>query len=354
MSADAPVRVGVVGCGRVVQEGHAPAYAASAGLDVVAVADVSPARRDTVGALLGVPPEGRVATVAELVDAGVDVVVVATPSATHPVVIAELLRAGVGVVSEKPLAPSAAACDGLIAQARAQGVGLGVMHNYGWGTAWRFMLDRVDEGVLGAPHSFTVVQADDGALPGYSEEAPHWRGRADLAGGGCLLDSGYHFVYLAELLLRSPIACVESAVIETTGRGITVEDRADVALWHESGAVTRLSLSWAEPVRRPPTMTVETANGLLVLNEDTAEVVVESAGRRTLVQLRDDPDGFGRALPATIAAVATGGVHLAESGRRVVAVIEAAYRCSRTGRPEPVRLPTDPGIPARVEAACPD
>ena len=59
------LRVGLVGTGRIVQEGHLPAYQANYDLmRIMALADPSPAQSAAVGDQLGIPPAARYPDVA--------------------------------------------------------------------------------------------------------------------------------------------------------------------------------------------------------------------------------------------------------------------------------------------------
>jgi myo-inositol 2-dehydrogenase/D-chiro-inositol 1-dehydrogenase len=104
----APLRLGLVGCGRLAEQGYVPAGARTAAVDIVAVADPDPARRRTIAGLV----DGDVSTHADaaalLADAAVDAVVLATPAAHHLADAELAVRRGRPVLVEKPPAPDAA------------------------------------------------------------------------------------------------------------------------------------------------------------------------------------------------------------------------------------------------------
>ena len=83
-----PLRLGLVGCGRLAETGYAPAIAGDGGVELVAVADPRAERRDLIARLAGGAEEGRrVAThaaAAELLDdARPDAIIVASPPGDH-------------------------------------------------------------------------------------------------------------------------------------------------------------------------------------------------------------------------------------------------------------------------------
>jgi predicted dehydrogenase len=102
LTAAAPVRLGVVGCGRIAQVAHLPAAVKADGIELVAVCDPSPHLSGAVGRRYGVPGFTELET---MLDAGLDAVVVATPDRLHHEHAVAALEAGKHVLVEKPLAP---------------------------------------------------------------------------------------------------------------------------------------------------------------------------------------------------------------------------------------------------------
>lgn len=102
-----PLRLGIHGLGAVAQSVHLPLIARLPDrFRVAAVCDLSEAIRDAVGMRWGVPPEGRHATLASMLDAGgLDGLVILTPG-SHAAPAIEGLDAGLPILCEKPLAYS--------------------------------------------------------------------------------------------------------------------------------------------------------------------------------------------------------------------------------------------------------
>ncbi|MEA2221304.1 MAG: hypothetical protein QOJ35_3930, partial [Solirubrobacteraceae bacterium] len=73
----APLRLGLVGCGRLAERGYAPAVARAVGIEIVAVADLSRSRRTLLASKLGASAHARTS---ELLAAGpLDGLIVCTP-----------------------------------------------------------------------------------------------------------------------------------------------------------------------------------------------------------------------------------------------------------------------------------
>src|SRR5688572_9725705 len=111
------LRLGLVGCGRIVEEGHAPALLRLGDrVQVVALADPSEERRAKVGGLFGVPASARHADLAAML-AGeqLDVADVAVPHFLHLQAARAVAAAGLHLFLEKPMAISLEEADTLLA-----------------------------------------------------------------------------------------------------------------------------------------------------------------------------------------------------------------------------------------------
>src|SRR6478672_10962100 len=121
-----PLRVALIGAGAIA-EFHARAVARVPDAQVVAIVDERVERARALAARHGVAR--AVADLDEIWLAGVDVVHVLTPPATHAEVTLAALGRGCHVYVEKPLATSAEDCDRIAEAARAAGRTVGVGHS---------------------------------------------------------------------------------------------------------------------------------------------------------------------------------------------------------------------------------
>jgi predicted dehydrogenase len=117
------LRVAVVGVGYLGRH-HARILSAMRGVSLVAVVDTNRSRAEAIAAAHHTVP---------LFDSGdlvgrVEAVTIAVPTESHAAVALPLLRAGIPVLVEKPMAASLAEADALIAAAAAAAVPLAVGH----------------------------------------------------------------------------------------------------------------------------------------------------------------------------------------------------------------------------------
>jgi predicted dehydrogenase len=332
------IRVGIVGCGRIVLSGHAGALAATPDVAVVAVADPSPVQRDAVADRLGVAGPRRYETAAELLAAGgVDVVDVAVPHAHHLAVVLAALEAGVSVLSEKPLGATVGEIDEMAAAAQRSGSSLAVCHNRLFDPRFAAAIDAIRDGRIGRVFAVRLESLTSGWWAGAGGYDPSWRTRAAVARGGCLLDNGYHSVYLAEALAASPIVEVYARTA-TAGHAIDVDDTAFVLATHASGATTSLQVAWSAAGDGIAVHEAYGDAGTVAVGRAGAPLSIFDAAAgawSTPAVAADDGWGFTGLFAATLPALAAGRpvpAGVAE-GRHVIDVLDAAYRASATGQP---------------------
>ncbi len=184
-----PLRIAVVGCGAVAQLQYLPALAASRAARAVALVDRDLPRAHALAERWGVPH--AVADVAELAD-GVDAAIVALPNHLHAPVAIALLRRGVQVLVEKPMATTVAECDAMIAAAAESGATLAV------GLQFRFFDSTAAVGDLLAAElvgPLTRFELRQGVIPRWPFASDYLL-RRETAGGGVLADYGVHVLDL--------------------------------------------------------------------------------------------------------------------------------------------------------------
>jgi len=231
----APIRVGIVGFGLAGRVFHGALLAADPDYDVAAVVTRDADR--AADAAHRHPAAAVVASSADLAGMGLDLVVVATPNATHADVAAEALRAGSAVVVDKPVATSAAEARALIAQAESSDRLLTVYQNRRWDGDYLTASCLIADGALGDVHTF-----ESRFEPWKTANRAGWKSSATVAdGGGILFDLGPHLVDQA-LRLFGPVSDVH-AEIATRRPTATADDDVLLSLRHESGVRSRLWMS---------------------------------------------------------------------------------------------------------------
>jgi predicted dehydrogenase len=230
------MRIGLVGYGKGGRYFHATLISGLQGANFVGVVTRSPERRLEVAREH--PGVATFDSLAELVAAGVDVVVISTPLASRKALILEAINLGVGVVSDKPFAYDAGDARELVNSAERQGVMLSVYQNRRWDSDFLTVRKLIDSQALGTISRF------ESSIERYS---PASVGKA--SGGGVLRDLGSHLVDQA-LVLFGPVARVY-AELQYAAPGETLDHTFFVALTHVSGVVSHLSGSCLQNTPKP-------------------------------------------------------------------------------------------------------
>src|SRR5215210_1025760 len=183
------IRLAVLGCGAVAQINHLPAISASDRVEAVVLVDADPGRARAMAERFGVPQSAT--DYREILDR-IDAAVVALPNHLHAPVAVDLLRRGIPVLVEKPMALTVRECDEMIAAAEAGGATLAVGLDFRFFGATRWVKDFLAEGVLGELRGFDLRQ---GVIPRWPF-ATGYLLRKETAGGGVLADFGVHVLDL--------------------------------------------------------------------------------------------------------------------------------------------------------------
>lgn len=189
------------------------------------------------------PQAALAASLEELLDIGVNGVVIATPSALHADQSIQALERGVAVFCQKPLGRTRTEVADVVAAARAADRALGVDLCYRHTAGMQHIRSLVRSGALGE-----VFAADLVFHNAYGPDKPWFFNKA-LSGGGCVMDLGVHLVDLALWVLDFPEVTSVTGHLFNGGHpvardGETVEDFATATMTLASGAVVRITCSW--------------------------------------------------------------------------------------------------------------
>jgi scyllo-inositol 2-dehydrogenase (NADP+) len=272
----AELRGAVIGYGLAGSVFHAPLIASTPGLTVSAVVTGNPERQAEARQ---VHPGARVISdPAEVFERATehDFVVVATPNNVHAELTRQALDAGLPVVVDKPLAPSAAEARALVERAEELGVLLTVFMNRRWDSDQLTLRRLLNEGKLG--EVLRYESRFERWRPALSESKPWREVSSPEAGGGVLLDLGSHLVDQAIELFGA----VVSIYAEVESRRGGVDDDVFLALEHRSGARSHL---WASLLAAAP------GPRLRVLGDRAAYVVTDLDGQEDALRSGAMPGG---------------------------------------------------------------
>lgn len=179
------VRVAVIGCGAAAERGHLPAAAHTPNCEVTLLVDSNLSRAKQLADVYGVPAVSD--DFREALQRA-DGAIIALPHHLHAPVSCELMKGGIHVLVEKPMAMSSAECRAMLEAAEERGVilAVGLMRRFLDGA--RFVSCALKQGLLGQITAFDLREGNVYDWPVRSD----FFFRRKTAGGGVLLDTGAH------------------------------------------------------------------------------------------------------------------------------------------------------------------
>lgn len=232
-----PARVALVGYGLAGSAFHAPFIATTPGLRLAAIVTRNEERR--ARALRDHPGVSLFDSTDEIwVKADqFDLVVIAAPNRFHAPLALAALAAGLPVVVDKPLAPTAAEGKKLVDAARQRGPMLTVFQNRRWDGDFLTLRRLLAEEVLGQ-----ILRFESRFERWRPEVTGGWREQPGAEeAGGLLFDLGSHLVDQATQLF-GPVEAVY-AELEIRRPGAEVDDDDFLALEHPGGVRSHLWMS---------------------------------------------------------------------------------------------------------------
>ena len=268
-------RGAIIGLGNVAANGHLPGWLARPDITIVAAADADPGRRACL--------QGAGQDVAWYADADallaeetLDFVDICTPPAAHAALIRAALEADLNVLCEKPLVTCAEDAVPLIALARARGHAVHTVHNWLYAPPARAITAALSRGEVGRVQRLRwETLRTKPAVTVVSDGAINWRTDPAIAGGGILVDHGWHALYCVARWMGVAPETVAARLETRKHREWQLEDTATVTL-AGAGVTAEIFLSWAA-ASRENSVVVEGSDGALHL--EGATLTVTAAGR---------------------------------------------------------------------------
>jgi inositol 2-dehydrogenase len=168
----------------------------------------------------------------------IDAVIIATPTNTHHIVIADAAKAGKHIFAEKPLALTLAGCDQALSAVEMAGVKLQVGFMRRYDSGYLAAKQKIDAGVIGTPVMFKSIGRDP--------DCPSLEFAKRRNSGGLIMDMGIHDFDLARWLMGSEVKRVFSegdCLVFPQLKAVDDIDNAVISLRFENGAVGAIDVS---------------------------------------------------------------------------------------------------------------
>ena len=250
------IKVGIIGAGAIAGD-HCSSISKYAGAEAVAVADLSPKRRNEVKKAWGMG-KAYATWEALVADPEIDAVTIALPNALHAPCALAAIKAGKHVMLDKPFAMNYAEAKLCADASRRKKRVLMVGMNQRYSNEAQTLRAIVERGDLGDVYHTKAYWYRRMGSPKFGT----WFVNKQMSGGGCLLDIGVHILDLGMYLSGAwrPVS-VSGQTYGTFGhRGIgeggwgksardkkikfDVDDFATAMIKFHNGASLELNVSW--------------------------------------------------------------------------------------------------------------
>jgi predicted dehydrogenase len=339
---------GIVGFGFIASSGHFPAYAARKDVEIVAFADVCPARLEVARSLA---PKARFyASYDEMLarEDGLDFIDIATPPAFHRDIALAALRRGAHVLCEKPLTTTVAEALELVEAAKRHRRVVFPAHNYKHAPVVKFAGETIRGGRIGTVRAVTLNTFRTTHAKGVKEWRTDWRRDRKTSGGGIAMDHGSHSFYLTFAWMGSLPTHVTAKAL-TLDHEFDTEDNLNCVLTFPNG-YAHCFLTWTAGVRKV-IYSLQGTDGALVIDDDDWELTTRTRSKKSQVEKgvieshwmdashKQWFDSLFEKFKASIAAGDYAGAELREAVA-CIQIIETCYRSNAEGCRE-LPLPLD-------------
>lgn len=322
----AALRAGLLGVGMMGRH-HARVLREVEGVDLVAIADPAGDPHGVAGSLPILPD------LPALIAEGIDLAVIAVPTAFHEDAALALAEAGVHTLVEKPIAHSLEAGQRMVDAFEAAGLVGAVGHIERFNPALQELRRRLEAGELGAVYQITTRR--QGPFP------------SRIADVGVAKDLASHDIDLTAWVAQSPYARVFAQTAFKSGREF--EDMIVITGRLESGVIVNNLVNWLSPMKERVTI-VTGEKGAFVADTATGDLTFHANGTVPLEwesvssfrgvsegdviryafpkrePLRVEHEAFRDAVLGKESDVVT-----MEQGQRTLHVVETALSAARTG-----------------------
>lgn len=333
------VRIGLIGAGDIAGA-HVAGYRRNPGtVEFAAIADPVRAnaekrRGDDEGVRIYADYREMIAA------GGLDAVDICLPHHLHADAVIAAADAGLHVLCEKPLCLSLDEAAAITAAVERNGVTVMCAHNQLFLPTVAAAKALVETGALG---SVFEVRTTDSFYNDFTVESMGWRAQAATAGGGELIDTGYHPLYLLQHLAGGTPVEVAAMLSRHRLEFMEGEDSAQVLVRYDNGVVGHVTTSWAyEPAVGTEKFSLVGEKGSL--SSDGTTLISRVRGEEPVTTTFEPVHEFAAEVAHFAECILEGGrpIQTHVEGIDVLGVILAAYESATTGAVAAVRAVEKP------------
>lgn len=277
------LKVAVIGCGSISVM-HLDSIVSLEETELVAVCDIKPDRAQKTAQKYGVK---AYTDYKEMFDCEkLDAVHICLPHYLHVPVACDAFKAGINVISEKPMSIKYEDALNAVELAEKCGVKYGVIFQCRYNTPSKLVKKRVTDGSLGA------VKCGRTTLTWYRPDnyydSSDWKGTWDKEGGGVIIDQAIHSLDLANWMIDSEPIEIQSSLHNRNHKNMIVEDSAEGLIKYKNGALLSFFAMNNYLVDEPIEIRLYCENGNAIFSYDKAVIEYNDGRTETVENQVDD------------------------------------------------------------------
>lgn len=258
------IKAAIVGCGRISVCYEDSFIRLSDEVDLVYAVDSDAAKAKEFAGKFGC---SYTTDFDDILDKDINVVHLCLPHHLHSSMAMKAMKAGIDVLTEKPIAITLQEADEMLRVQKETGRKLGVIFQTRYTKSvekLKEMMSRGDFGkILSARSYLTWNRPQDY----YSQN--DWKGTWDKEGGGVLIDQAIHSIDRVRYMLGSDVEWIDGSIHNFVHHFVKVEDTANAAIMFKNGCLYNLYASNIYGDNSPVTIEFIGEKGRCGLYQDT-------------------------------------------------------------------------------------
>ncbi len=277
------LKVAVIGCGSISVM-HLDSIVSLEETELVAVCDIKPDRAQKTAQKYGVKAYTDYKGMFDCEK--LDAVHICLPHYLHVPVACDAFKAGINVISEKPMSIKYEDALNAVELAEKCGVKYGVIFQCRYNTPSKLVKKRVTDGSLG------TVKCGRTTLTWYRPDnyydSSDWKGTWDKEGGGVIIDQAIHSLDLANWMIDSEPIEIQSSLHNRNHKNMIVEDSAEGLIKYKNGALLSFFAMNNYLVDEPIEIRLYCENGNAIFSYDKAVIEYNDGRTETVENQVDD------------------------------------------------------------------
>ncbi|RLB11730.1 MAG: hypothetical protein DRG39_03605 [Deltaproteobacteria bacterium] len=244
-SSNRPLMGAIIGFGGVAEHAHAPILKRDMRFCIKAIVEPDKKRANVAREIF---PDARVYNDIDSLfkNEPLDFIDICTPPAYHAEIILKACKNRINIICEKPLVTHLKDLERILQASKEADVLLFCVNNWKYAPIWNKAIELTNNRLIGEVKkvSLTVLRT-----PRSGGGITDWRKLRDIAGGGILMDHGWHHMYFISSIIKEEPQHISARMGYLGSNGSALEDEVSLQIGYGCTTV-ELYLTWRASTRK--------------------------------------------------------------------------------------------------------